>query len=1003
MLATDTLLNGHYRITVILDSYEDAALYRAIDLRSSLRVLITALPQPNQKAVDDVLRLARELAQVQTPGLLALRDYFASDLVCYLIADDPGGPDLERFVRERAGPLSEAETLAIMERLLNTVDVLHHHQPPLLLGDLRTCDLWSSPEGGLSLAPFACARHVGAETTPYRAPELYDHTVEPAPVSDIYTLGAVLYHLLTGWPPPPANQRQAGVPLNAPRALNPQVSVLAEQLTLRALEMKPANRYQRVSEMRSALETVRLMAGRPMGAAAPIERLSSPPPPPAPAPATPSMTAEAATLAPSAPLLPAPPPLPTTAQPAAGALPAAAPARPLISTSCLLAIAGGLAVVALTICVVVAVLVGLYLNNATVFDVFTGAAATNPAVSPVPTATAPAAAALLQQVEAITQTGQLREDGLGAAAYSPDGRLIAVAVGHVVQLRDAQSLMIQATLEGHNGDVSSLVFHPDGTILASGSQDDPVVRLWDTRTGRELAQLRGHDDWIRSLAFSADGRLLASGSADRTARIWDMTTNRALVTLRGHTDLLGNVAFSPDGQRLASASRDGTARLWDVATGRQIDDFRFTAPVEPQSQTPFWLTGIAFSPDGRQIAVGSIDGNVYLLDAATGNLQRTLRGHDGWVVIRGLAYSPDGRLLASASLDGSVRLWNPTSGATRGVLRQRGLRLLGLSWSPDGEQILSSSDAGGNLIIWDVNSTEIIQSFQITQGVVTGLRYAPDGSVLMASGANGAARAHMLASGQKLNLDGGAATAQYIDFLSPTEVVAISEAGEIVTIDLTNRRPNEQLTGINGFPLNLTVSPDRKLIAVGNERGEIFIWDAASRQYLRRLSGLDGPVYALTFNPDGTYLAAATNQPADSPRIAVWELASNGQPQILRGHNGPVTSLMFHQNWLLSASSDGTLRMRDVTRNGAEVQQIRIAEELGWLSSLALTPDGHLLIAGTVSGSLVIFRLSDGEILREIELSAGTILSVAITPDGSQIAVSTRDEGILLFSMPVTR
>ncbi|MEF3272900.1 MAG: serine/threonine protein kinase [Chloroflexus sp.] len=996
MLAIDTLLNGHYRITVALDAYPDAELYRAIDQRSALRVLITALPQPNQTAVNDVMRLARELAQVQMPGLLALRDYFAIDLVCYLVADDPGGADLERFARERGAPLPESETLAIVDRLLAVLDRLHHHQPPLLLGDLRTCDLWSSPEGGLSLAPFACARHIGTEATPYRAPELYDHTVEPAQASDIYAIGAVLYHLLTGWPPPPANQRLSGVPLNAPRALNPQVSVLAEQLTLRALELKPANRYQRVSEMRSALETVRLMAGRPMGAAAPVGQVPAPPI----APSTPVPSAvSAAPSMPTTPLPPAPPPTVVATTPAGAAATAAAPSRPLISTSCLLAIVGGLAVIALGMCLLVAVLIAIYLSGGSLLEAMGGAVAMQSTVEALPTTSPVARGDLLQQVAAITQTGQLREDSLGVAAYSPDGLLAAVAVGSAVQLRNAETFVLQMTFTGHTGDVSALAFSPDGTILASGSQDDPVVRLWDVRNGRELAQLVGHEDWIRSLAFSSDGRLLASGSADRTVRIWDVTQRETVMILRGHSDLLGNVAFSPDGRRLASASRDGTARLWDLTSGRQINTFRFDAPVDPNSNTPFWLTGIAFSPDGRQIAVGCINGNVYLLDAANGSVQHELRGHDGWVVIRGVAYSPDGRLLASASLDGSVRLWNPANGAERGVLRQRGLRLLGLSWRPDGERILASSDMGGNLIVWDVTSAEVVQSFQITQGVVTNVRYNAEGTRLIASGANGAVRVHMLTNDRKLNLDGGAATTQYIDFISDTEVVAISEAGEIVTIDLTNRRPNEQLSGMNGFPLNLAVSPDRSLIAVGNERGEVYIWDATTRQYLRRLSGLGGPVYTLAFSTQGTYLAAATNQPPDAPQIAVWEMARGGNPHILRGHNGPITSLVFYNNVLLSASSDGSVRGRDVAKNDAEVLLLSIPNDRGWLSSMAVTPDGHLLIAGTISGHLVFYQLQNGEVLREIDLAAGAVLALAITSDQSQLAVSTRDEGILLFDL----
>ncbi|NJN15245.1 MAG: serine/threonine protein kinase, partial [Oscillochloris sp.] len=270
MLAPDSLLREHYRITYVVDQRPDCVLYRAIDQRESLRVLIAELPQPNEAALNDVQSLAVEIATVQQSGLLTLRDHFVDGLICYMVAEDVGGQDLDRVARERGGPLPEQEVLASIERLLNTFEVLHDHRPALLLGDLRPTDLWSSLDGGLFLAPFVLARHVGEEPSSYRAPELTDHRTEPTTSSDIYALGAVAYQLLTGWAPPTAQQRQANTPLAAPRTLNARVSVLAEQMILRALEMKPANRYQRAREMHSALETVRLMAGRPLGASAPV-------------------------------------------------------------------------------------------------------------------------------------------------------------------------------------------------------------------------------------------------------------------------------------------------------------------------------------------------------------------------------------------------------------------------------------------------------------------------------------------------------------------------------------------------------------------------------------------------------------------------------------------------------------------------------------------------------------------------------------------------------------
>ncbi|NTU77881.1 MAG: serine/threonine protein kinase, partial [Chloroflexales bacterium] len=271
MLAPETVLKEQYRITYVVEERPDGVIYRAIDTRQSLRVLVAELPQPSEGALDDVQQLAGEMAGVSAPGLLSLRDHFAQGLTYYLVADDPGGQDLERVSRDRGGPLPEPEVLSYVERLLSTLDILHSHTPALLIGDLRTTDLWSSLDGGLFLAPFAMARHVGAEPSSYRAPELHDSSAEPTTASDVYAIGAVLYQLLTGWAPPTASQRQSGTPLNSPRVLNTRVSTLAEQLALRALELKPVNRYQQAREMRSALDTVRLMVGRPLGATPPID------------------------------------------------------------------------------------------------------------------------------------------------------------------------------------------------------------------------------------------------------------------------------------------------------------------------------------------------------------------------------------------------------------------------------------------------------------------------------------------------------------------------------------------------------------------------------------------------------------------------------------------------------------------------------------------------------------------------------------------------------------
>lgn len=1060
MLAPESTLNDRYRITYVVEERPDGVIYRAIDTRDSLRVLIAELPLPSDNARDDVAHLAAQIAGVSAPGLLTLRAHFAAGLTYYLVADDPGGQDLERVARDRGGPMPEHETLGMIERLLGALDALHSRTPPLLVGDLRSSDLWSSVDGGLFLAPFALARHVGKDASPYRAPELGDADAEPTSAGDVYAIGAVLYQLLTGWAPPPAAQRVAGTPLNSPRVLNARVSALAEQLVLRALELKPGNRYQQAREMRSALETVRLMAGRPLGATAPIEAtqygasqtvgplgvapqpgVSTPPqpgvnaPPPsgvsAPPPPRPVSPGDPSGYGPPP---PAPPPAWTSGSPAPGTYPppaapygtaqaapagwqtvpppAAPPQRRGVSNGCLIALVALLAVLALGVCVVGAWLGWMIMQNAGTLPTLPGASAM--ATAP-PTSGAPAqggapavgqggeqpaatAAESLRQAATFTQTQQLEGASVGAVLYSPDGARIAVGLGGDIELRDAESLDPGPVLKGHASEISALAFSPDSAVLASGAQDDNVIRVWDVAGGREARQLEGHTGWIRSLAFSPDGSILASGSTDRTIMFWDPATGRQLRTLQGHTDFLGNIAFSPDGATLASASRDGTVRLWDVASGRQRDNFSYTAPLNPDGNVPFWLTGVSWSPDGRTLAVGSISGSVYLLDAATGRQERELQGHDGWVVIRGVSFSPEGDLLASASLDGTVHLWNPRSGADRGTLQQRGLRLLGLAWSPDGSQLVTSSDTAGNIAVWDVASQEVARSALLGQGAVTTLAYSDSGGLLGTGGANGSVTVHVLGDGREVPLSGGAPTNQYLAFLSDTELVAVSDAGDVVVIGLTGGSDTKQLEGLDGFALSVVVSRDRRLIAAGNERGDVTLWDGATLSEARTLRGLGGPVYALAFNRDGSELAAVTNEPAERPKVIVWNVESGDTRSTFNGHSGPITAIDMSggEEWVASASGDGTLKIWDAG-SGNEVRSIAAPAEQGWFSSLTFSPDGAVLVTGTLSGEVEFWNAATGERIGGVPLEGGTILALAYSPDGKQVAVATRDSGVFLL------
>jgi len=231
-------------------------------------------------------------------------------------------------------------------------------------------------------------------------------------------------------------------------------------------------------------------------------------------------------------------------------------------------------------------------------------------------------------------------------SFSPDGRTLASAsADNTVKLWDVAAAKELATLAGHKDQVGHVSFSPDGRTLASASADN-TVKLWDVAAGKELATLAGHKDFVSHVSFSPDGRTLASASYDNTVKLWDVPGGKELATLAGHKDRVNHVSFSPDGRTLASASQDNTVKLWDVVGAKELATLAgHTGAV--------WH--VSFSPDGRTLASASSDKTVKLWDVAAGKELATLGGHKS--TVWHVSFSPDGRTLASASQDYTVKLW----------------------------------------------------------------------------------------------------------------------------------------------------------------------------------------------------------------------------------------------------------------------------------------------------------------------------------------------------------
>ncbi len=229
------------------------------------------------------------------------------------------------------------------------------------------------------------------------------------------------------------------------------------------------------------------------------------------------------------------------------------------------------------------------------------------------------------------------------ATYNKDGTLIGTASNDgTAKVWDALTGRELLTLTGHKDLVFGFDFSPDGIHIATSSFDF-TAQIWDAKTGKSLHTFE-YSNWIFSVSFSPDGKHLAGGSGG-VAIVWDVNTGKQVFTLTNHNDMVDQVVFSPDGTRIATASLDGTARLWDASNGKELFG------LLSHSASVF---DIAFSGDSKYVATTSSDKTAKIWDVQTGKELLTLIAPSG---LTGVAFSPDGSQLAVAGRDGTTRIY----------------------------------------------------------------------------------------------------------------------------------------------------------------------------------------------------------------------------------------------------------------------------------------------------------------------------------------------------------
>lgn len=539
---------------------------------------------------------------------------------------------------------------------------------------------------------------------------------------------------------------------------------------------------------------------------------------------------------------------------------------------------------------------------------------------------------------------------ISTLAFSPDGHTILIDSNGLWDADTGQALK----LPGLN-DNSILIANADGRYLLTFGREGEEAVLWETWTRHRVAVIQRANINSQRFDFApSTGRLAAIDSAN-TCWLWqDLKSAPARLA-----DKMHDLAFSPDGRTLWLASDDKSARAWDAARGQPLD---IALPHQAA------VVALALAPDGRTIVTGSHDRTARVWDAQTGRPLSPPMHHPGRVYA--LAFAPDGRALITGCQDpGGVHVWELPGIPTPKPVLQHGHPVWALALSRDGRQLLTGSgtvDGAGAAQLWDVASGKQLGQALPFQGMLLGVAISNGGQTLATGDWSGA--------------------------------VQLWEAS-------SNRTIGPPLQQLGGSILTLALSPDERtlltdrLIARATPdqlRMSNQLWDPATRQSKGTLLGHELPIRDAAFSLDGRLLLTGSYDQT----ARLWDahtLAPLGQPF---WHEGAVGAVAFSPDaqFIVVGSDDGRAKIWEVA-SGRFIGPPLVHQ--GTVRKVAYSPDGRLILTGSTDHTARLWESTTHKPVGPCVRHDDAIEAGAFTPDGRRFLTGSRDKTVRFWPVPV--
>jgi WD40 repeat protein len=531
---------------------------------------------------------------------------------------------------------------------------------------------------------------------------------------------------------------------------------------------------------------------------------------------------------------------------------------------------------------------------------------------------------------------------LYVVSWSPDGRALAAGSGggEVVLWTDLGAEPTR--LAGHSDIVSALAFDRSGLRLISGSFDG-TARLWDLEQGRELAAFEGHEGPITAVAWDPWGGSFATASADQSVRTWDLTSGAQRAELKGHEGEVTGLAYLEGGGTLVSAGYDGTLRSWELSSGKLLD-----VRSDPSAQ----YTALAAAKGGQALAAADDRGRLHLWSPPTAEQPRSL--DSGRSIVFAVALDPEGERMASGGIDRSVSLWNAASaGLATPSAGHEGV-VSAVDVFPDGERI-ASAGWDGTVRLWELETGRQLSSWSAHDDTIESIQVAPDGATVATGGADHSVRIHDPHTGELLRL----------------------------------------LTGHYGAVVALDYDPDGARLVSAGDAGMVYLWDldSGARRTVLDVRGRT----AVAFGPGGRRLAVAWSE-GDLGRLRVQEVADDALvfEVTLEGVAWVDLDFTASGEQLRAITRDGRVQLWDLERGDAVAPLVLEGRGM----AVAGAPDGGWVAGASTANEILIADLEGGRYL-SLAGHREPVADLALVP-GAELLVSAGYDGTVRLWDPVT-